>query len=99
MLGVVLGILALVLVVVIAAGIFASVLFNKATAEVELPAKVEASSMADFGVRTIKNLVTGDGIILENGDMQMLMDKVLETVSQSMEGTPVEVRDLYCILE
>ncbi len=98
-LGVVLGIVALVLVLAIAVGIFAVVMVNKATAETELPQKVEASSMADFGVRTIKNLFAKEGIVLENGDMQMLMDKVLETVSQSMEGTPVEIRDLYCVLD
>ncbi len=92
--------LALVLVAAIAAGVFAYSLFNKATAEVELPVeqKVSASDMTMFVAESCIGLLADDCIKVGNDDMQMLIDKVKGTVEASLKGTPVELKDLFCIL-
>jgi|GEM_PF-2208280 len=96
--GILIGLLALVLVLVIGVGILAAVLINKATVPVELPEKAEASNVAMFGAEAAVNLIADDQIVVGNDDIQMLMDKVMGTVSASLEGTPVRLDELFCLL-
>jgi len=98
-LGIVIALLALVLVVAIALGVFGAVLFNKATAPVELPSKYDAADMTEFGLEAAVGLLKENKIVVDNSDMQMLMDKVKPTVEASLEGTPFKLEDLYCVLD
>ena len=98
-LGVVIGILALVLVAIIALGITAAVLVNKAVTEVELPEKAVASDMTEFGLEAAVGLLKDEKIVVDNADMQMLIEKVMPAVETSLEGTPFELKDLYCVFE
>lgn len=91
---------ALVLVAVIAVGIVGFSIFNKATAETVLPVdqKVEASDMTLFVAEACVELLSKEQIVVGNDDIQMLIDQVKGTVEQSLAGTPVELKDLFCIL-
>ena len=93
-LGVVIGILALVLVAVIALGIVAFSLVNKAAAEVELPAKATASDMTEFGLEAAVGLLKEEKIVVDNADMQLFIEKVIPAVEEALVGTPVELKDL-----
>jgi len=94
--GILIGLVALVLIAAIAVGIIAAVMINKATVETPMPQKVESSNMTMFGAEAAVGLLADDQIIVGNDDMQMLMDKVFASVSSSLKGTPVELQDLYC---
>lgn len=96
--GILIGLLALVLVVLIGAGILAAVLVNKATVEVDMPEKVEASNMAMFGAEAAVGLLANDEIIVGNDDMQMLIDKVKPSLETALAGTPISLKDLSCVL-
>ena len=98
-LGVVIGILALVLVAVIALGIVAFSLVNKAAAEVELPAKATASDMTEFGLEAAVGLLKEEKIVVDNADMQLFIEKVIPAVEEALVGTPVELKDLYCVFD
>lgn len=95
-LGIFLGLIALVLVAGIALAVIAGSMVKKATVELDMPQKVESSNMALFGAEAAVGLLANEEIVVGNDDMQMLMDKVLATVSSSLQGTPVELKDLYC---
>lgn len=98
-LGVVIGVLALVLVAAIVLGIVAFSLVNKATAEVVLPEKAAASDMTEFGLEAAVGLLKDQKIVVDNADMQMLIEKVKPTIEASLEGTPIKLEDLYCVFE
>lgn len=97
-LGVLLAIVAIILVVVIALGVTVGVALNKATAEVTLPEKTEPADMTKFAVTSVVTLIADDNIIVGNGEIQTLVDQVKSTVAASLEGTPVELIDLFCQL-
>ncbi len=96
--GILIALVAIVLVLLIGVGIFASVLFNKATTEVDVPQKVEASNIAMFGAEAAVGLLANDEIVVGNDDMQMLMDKVKPSLESALAGMPVRLDDLFCVL-
>jgi len=91
--------LALVLIAAIAVGALGFSLFNKATAEIDLPVeqKVSASDMTLFVAEACVELLSDDQIVINNNEMQALIDKVKPAVESSLAGTPVVLKDLFCV--
>ena len=96
---IIIGVLIGILAILLAAVITAVVIVNKATAEVELPQKVETSNMGMFAVESAWGVLFEDQIVVDNNDLQTLVEKVIPVVNSSLEGTPAELKDLFCILE
>ncbi len=102
--GKVIGIIAIVLVAlillaVIAVGAIGLSVFNKATAEVQLPVeeKVSSSDMTLFVASACIDLLAKKPITVDNGEMQALVDKVKPSLESALAGTPVELKDLFCV--
>lgn len=98
-LGVLIAIVALVLIAAIVVGILGVSLFNKVTAEVDLPVeqKVSASDMTLFVADAGIGLLADQQMTVGNDDMQMLIEKIKPAIESSLAGTPVELKDLFCI--
>ncbi|MBE6758889.1 MAG: hypothetical protein E7554_02210 [Ruminococcaceae bacterium] len=97
---IIIGVLIGILVVLIGLVIAGVIYFNKATAEVELPQnEAEASNMGIFAAKSAWGVLVDEEIVVDNNDLQMLVEKVIPVVNSSLEGTPAELKDLFCILE